>query len=181
MSSPNYAAVNALAADPLTTTKDIYKDASTSSTQAMDQASDKNIESARGLLASDSAFENNLGRSDAMSEAIRNRYAPQQGLQERRQRFDNSIENSNRYVDKLRQASALVGQEQDLNYKKAVEVYKAKVARKDGRAAVIGSVLGIVGGVVGGVFGGPAGAAAGYQAGSMIGEGAAGSSKYNTT
>jgi hypothetical protein len=168
---PSYEDANS-SPSKLDVTRGIYEDAANSSAEKMYQQTMQNTESAKGLLKGGETFESGLGNPEqaAQLDAVRSKVVmPQVDRAFEDLRHRKTRESDTAHFSKLATASEMVGQEQAMNYQKALEKYKRKQARKKARAQMLGTVLGVVGGVVGGVYGGPAGAAAGYAGGNAIG------------
>lgn len=130
---------------------------------------------AKGLLGGGQAFTSGLGgQPSPMSQAIERKSTAKfndgQGAIKAKVKADSA----DQYFTKLATVKELVGQEQEMNYQKALAKYKADQARKAARAGIVGEVLGIVVGVVAGIYTGGTGAAAGYQGGKMAGQAIAG-------
>ncbi len=109
-----------------------------------------------------------------MGDAIRSKYTREYNQGAQAQRTDAKLEAGKQYFDKLSSVKMAVGQEQEMNYQKALEKWKADQRRKAARAGLVGNVLGIVSGAVAGYFTGGAGTLAGYQAGNAAGQALAG-------
>lgn len=178
MAAPDYNAVNR-GEGALQLTRDVYRDAMDSAPDKMYANTMENTDQAKGLLnPGTTGLETGLGRDQrAMGEAIRNKHSKLASVDDARLRFDMKTQAQNKNFEKLQVAADMVGQEQAMNYEKALAKYKQKLARKNARAAIVGQVLGIAGGIVGGIYGGPGGASAGYAAGNMVGTSVAGGGK----
>lgn len=125
----------------------------------------------KGLLNSSDNFDKGLGYGNhAETQAIKNRYMPEYGLQESKLNYENVRNAETDKLQHLQVVTGLAGQEVQLNKQKALLKWQVEQQNKKARGAVLGNVLGIVGGVVGAIYGNAPGAAAGFAAGEGAGQ-----------
>lgn len=163
-------------ANDLNITGGLYADAMKSSGAGLLAENSKGTERAQGLMNAPDTFQQGLGgQPNPMSDAIRNKYMGEFNQGQRALKTQQKMDASNQYFDKLAKVKEMVGQEQQMNFEKAMAKYKAEQAKKAARGALVGQVLGIVGAVVAGAYTGGAGAAGGYMAGNAVGNAIGGS------
>lgn len=127
-----------------------------------------NTGQAQGLMAGDN-FDQSIGMSTPMSAAISQRANKAAGLERAKLNHEMGEKAKDMHFQKVVQAEKLSGQEQNMNYQKALLKWKQKQASKAARAGLIGAVLGTGGAIAGAYYGGAGGAMAGQAAGSLVG------------
>lgn len=130
-------------------------------------------ERAKGLLPS-SNLDTSLGRVNPMTAAIAQRTNRATSLEDAKLKFEMGQKAKDLHFEKLMRAEQAVGQEQNMNYQKALAKWKQKQAAKAARAGLIGAVLGTGGAIAGAAIGGAPGAVIGQAGGSLVGSAAGG-------
>lgn len=174
MGAPEYNSVNHSEAD-LTDTRGLFRDAMATDSGTTLKQNMQGTEAAKGLLnAPDPIAAAQGGAPNPMHDAIKAKYTGAYNQEHQALQNTQSLEAKTQYFDKLSKVKQAVGEEQEMNYQKALAKYKQDQARKAARAGLVGNVLGIVVGAVAGAYTGGAGAAAGYAAGNAAGNAVAG-------
>ena len=171
MGTPTYGGEEA----DLANTGGIFRDARDTSSQSTLAQNQQGTGAAKGLLTGADPLASSLGgQPNPMHDAIKAKYMGEYNQQNKALQTQQGLEAKTQYFEKLSKVKQAVGEEQEMNYQKALAKYKQDQARKAARAGLVGNVLGIVVGTVAGIYSGGAGAAAGYAAGNAAGNAIAG-------
>lgn len=149
--------------------REVSNDAAGSTRESVGAEQSRGIEQARGLMAGSGGLDLGGPQNPALSDAIKRKFSAEGNMGLERAGLTARANTSDQFIRKLNTASTLAGEEQRINFERALLKRKMKQAKKAARGQLVGNVLGIVGAVAGGVIGTFAAPGAGTAAGAAIG------------